>query len=637
MNRYLTIGIAGHVDHGKTALVRCLTGVDTDRRPEEKLRGLSIDTGIAPLGMPASHQIALVDVPGHTDYLKNTIRGLQAVDGAILVVAADDGIMPQTLEHLALLRFFRIAKGFVVLSKIDLVDAETQELAMLEIEEALQGTMLEDCPIIPFSAMDHTGIDRIRQHIAAMTERMERTTAREPFRLWIDQVTVRTGFGTVISGTVASGKLRRDDMVQLLPEGIVTRARSLESHGRSVDKVYPGQRVGINLHKMPVTSVSRGMTLAAPEALTTGYLLNAELHVLEGTPSDLTNRQRLKLYIGTSATNAMLVTMDSANLPPGGHGLVQFRLMRPVAAVPRDPFVVTLLNRNVIIGGGLILETTRRKYRPAASATTLPVLSALRKGDLPEYLCLMFNPQQAHPLSAQVLSRRTGWPPLRFEAEINARVKKGTLLYMKGLGAIEKDAHRRIKTAVLGSVESIFRQGTAKKSINEKEIADQLALNLEENFLNAIIEDLCRNRQLKKGSTGLDNPFFEESFPEGKETLIRLVLAYAQQTGLSPFSADTIWKLHQKTMDKTEIQQTLELLATQKRLIRLRDNRFLPADSLAHIKERVKAAIETKGSITLKDSQEILGYGRWGGAPVLDYLDKIGFTVRIGDKRMMRR
>ncbi len=637
MSRYLTIGIAGHVDHGKTTLIRCLTGIDTDRSPEEKLRGLSIDAGIAPLEIPARNPIALVDVPGHTDYLKNTIRGLHAVDGAILVVAADDGIMPQTIEHLEVLKFFQVARGFVVLSKTDLVDPETLEIALLEIEEALMGTFLEGCPIVPFSAMDQKGGEAIRRRMVDMADGINRTSSRESFRLWIDQVKVCAGFGTVVSGTVVSGKLRRDDPVQLLPAGNVARVRSLESHGRLIERTCPGQRIGINLHKIPATAVTRGMTLVTPGTLEENYLLNVELHVLKGVSGGLKNRQRLKLHIGTSISNAMLVTMDSTTLPPGGHGLAQFRLMKPVAALPRDPFVVTLLNRNVVVGGGVILETTREKYRPAKSAGTLPVLSTLRDSDLVEYLNLIFSPRQISPLSAQELARRTGWPHLRFEAEINARVKNGSLHYIKGLGAIEKSAHHRLKEDVLRSVETIFRGDAVKKSINEKEVADRAAIGLEEPLLHALIEDLCQSRRLKKGGGGLKNPFFEECLPAGNETMARLLLEYAQKSGLSPFSADSIWKLHQKKMDKLEIQHTLELLADRKQLIRLRDNRFLQADSLEIIKERVSAAIQTKGRITLKDSQEILGYGRWGGAPVLDYLDKIGFTIRIGDERVIRQ
>ena len=363
MEKHITVGIAGHVDHGKTSLVRALTGIDTDRLEEEKRRGLSIESGIAPLELDSGTKISLVDVPGHTDFLKNTIRGLSGVDMAVLVVAADDGIMPQTLEHLQILEFFNAKDGFVVLSKVDLVDDEILELAELEISETLEKSFLEGKPVIPFSALDRRGLLDIRRHIEEIAQEIPGKRLELPFRLWIDQVKGFPGYGTVASGTILSGRLYQDDPLQLLPPGIETRVRSLETHHRDASEAGAGQRVGINLHKIPLKDVQRGMVLAEPGTVEATYLLNVDLQVLPGAQKPLKNRQRVRLYLGTSVTSSLAVLMEKEQLEPGERGLVQLRLTKPVGALPGDPFVVCPLNVQTTIAGGKVLEIPPQKYR----------------------------------------------------------------------------------------------------------------------------------------------------------------------------------------------------------------------------------------------------------------------------------
>ncbi len=410
MKKHITIGIAGHVDHGKTSLVKAMTGIDTDRRQEEKRRGLSIESGIAPMGLSSGESVALVDVPGHTDFLKNTIRGLSSVDMAILVVAADDGVMPQTREHIEILRFFGAETGFVVLSKADLVDEETLELAELEVRELLEGSFLENSPIIPFSAIDRRGLNEIRIEVERLVEASPGKDVQAPFRLWIDQTKSFPGFGTVVSGTVASGKLAENNPVQILPSGIETRARSLESHHHKINQVAAGQRAGVNLHNISANEVSRGMVLAGPGVITPGYLINVDIQVLRSAKSPLKNRQRVKLYLGTSVTNALVVLMEKENLGPGEEGLAQFRLMKPVAALPRDPFVLCPLNIQSIIGGGKVLEITWEKYRPAKTSRIVPCLMALQAGELKTFMDYLLRMERNDLLEAEGLMRRTGLP-----------------------------------------------------------------------------------------------------------------------------------------------------------------------------------------------------------------------------------
>lgn len=636
MERHVTIGIAGHVDHGKTALVRCLTGVDTDRHKEEKRRGLSIESGIAPLELTSRVEIALVDVPGHTDFLKNTIRGLSSLDMAILVVAADDGVMPQTLDHLEILQFHKTRSGFIVLSKADLVDDETMKLAELDIRDIVKGTFLEGKPIIPFSRIDKRGLHEIRLNIEREVERIDGKDPDSPFRLWIDQVRSFAGFGTVVSGTILSGRVRRDDLLHLLPSGIETRARFLEVHHKSVAQAVAGQRVGINLHKVPLGEVSRGMVLAAPGSLTPSRLLNAELKLLKSAPRPIRDQERVRLYVGTSVTNALVIMMDKERLKSGESGLVQFRLRNHVAACPGDPFILSPLDIQTVIGGGRVLEITGEKYREAKALNTLPYLKALQKGDLKMAIEYLFKRNLNRLVKVGELARNTGFSVKEVEADIKSRIKSGNLLYFEGKGVFSNELYQDVKRRLPEPVKEILLQNPLKMGVSAEEIKDRSAPSLDEAPFQRMLRELCQEGRLVKTEGGYQIPNLSARLSAEQEMLLRLLLDYAKKSGFVPFSADTFWKFHKKVFNKNEIQRLLDYLHTQKRLIRLNKRRYLSPQAMEKIKERVGEVIRRKGSLNLADSKEILGYGRTVGISVVEYLDAIGFTLRQRNERVLR-
>jgi selenocysteine-specific elongation factor len=637
MSTFLTAGIAGHVDHGKTSLVRCLTGIDTDRLRIEKERGLSIESGIAPLRLSTGGFLSVVDVPGHTDFLKNTIRGLSAVDLGILVVAADDGVMPQTLEHIQILDFFGAKGGLIVLSKADLVDDETMELAELEIRELTEGTFLEEKPIVPFSLLDLRGLEEIRLSIEEAAEGVSGKNLQAPFRCWIDQVKGFAGFGTVASGTILSGSLTQDDPLHLLPSGLETRARSLETHHETCSKAWAGQRVGINLHRAPVDKIRRGMLLAAPGSIELAYLLNVDLRVLDRTRKAVLNRQRMKLYLGTSVTNALVVVMDKEQLAPGERGLVQLRLMKPIPALPGDPFVICLLNVQSVIGGGKVIEIPHEKFRQVKAPATLPYLKALQENDLKGFVEHFFAGNLCRPVSSGELSRDTGFPIALVESEIRARVTSGELVSFKGRGVFRKTLYQELKGRVPGVVEGILRDDPLKMSATAEEIRRQLAPSLDEAPFQRMCAELCNEGQLIRTGGSFKVPSLSVKVSQKQEELIDKLLDYGESSGFVPFSADTFWKVYGRSkLNKNEVQRLLDYLHTQGRLIRLNNRRFLSPQAMNKIKERVRAVIDSKGELTVGDCKEVLGYGRTVGVPVFEYLDAIGFTRREGDNRVLK-
>ncbi|MCG2722466.1 MAG: selenocysteine-specific translation elongation factor [Thermodesulfovibrionales bacterium] len=637
MEKHITIGVAGHVDHGKTALVHCLTGIDTDRLQEEKRRGLSIESGIAPLKLPSGVQLALVDVPGQTGFLKNTIRGLSCVDMAILVVAADDGIMPGTLEHLNILNFLKLKSGLIVLSKADLVDDETLELGKLEITDQVKGTFLEGKPIIPCSEIDRRGINEIRVNIEKQVKNIAGKNQHAPFRLWIDQIRSFTGFGTVVSGTILSGKIRQNNILHLLPSKKEPRVRFLEVHHQKVQQAVGGQRVGINLHNISLKDIKRGMVLAEPGAVSSSLLFNVELQALHSILKPIKNYQRIRLYLGTSVTNALVVIMEKEQLEPGERRLAQFRLIKPVPALPGDPFVISPLNLRAVIGGGIVLEIPLEKYRAARAAVTMPYLKALQNGNLKLVIDHFFDGHISRLVTAADIARETGFQIKEVEAEVRLRLKSCEILYFEGSGLFGKNRYEALKERSLKIVENVLSKNPFQLTVIPDEIKTRLSPSIDEALFQRMLAELCREGKLIKTDGGFQIRNLSVKLSKEQERLITLLLEYAQSLGIIPFRADMFWKFHKKKFNKNEIQRLLDYLHNQKRLIRFSNGRFLTPQAMEKIKDGVRKVIMQKGRLTLADSKEILGYGRTAGVPVLEYLDAVGFTCRQENERVLKR
>ncbi len=636
MQKHISIGIAGHVDHGKTSLVKALTGIDTDRLQEEKRRGLSIDSGIAPMELSSGTQVALMDVPGHISFLKNTVRGLCGVDAAVLVVAADDGIMPQTIEHLEVLRFFGARTRLVVLTKADLVDDETIELAELEVREMLEGISSEPVPVIPFSNVDHRGLDRIKAEIEGMADTVPGKDPQAPFRCWIDRVKGFSGFGTVASGTVFSGIIGENDPIEILPSGSRSRARSLESHHVKQARLYAGQRAGINLHKVGVDKVARGMLLSEPGLITPGFLLNVSIRMLPGTGAPLKNRQKVKLYLGTSITIAMVVLIGEETLTPGREGLAQLRLMRPLAGLPQDPFVITLLNIQSIIGGGTVLETPKEKYRPSKASRLVPRLQALNARGLSQFLNhlveLEINDKLILP---EDIAFQTGFPLKEIQRELEERLAEGELLSFGSQGFFSRSRFKALKGLTISTLEGIFIEDPLKQTASYNEIRSKLSPSLDEPPFRRILDQLSNEGKLVRKDGGFMIPNRSAGISEEHEDLISMLLEYARQSELVPIGAGSFCKLHRGRYNKNEVQRLLDHLHVQERMIRLNNRRFMLPETMARIRTRVKSLIERKGVLKISDCKEIFGYGRTVGIPVLEYLDSIGFTVWDGEQRRL--
>jgi selenocysteine-specific elongation factor len=635
--KYLTVGIAGHVDHGKTTLVRHLTGVDTDRMKEEKRRGLSMVSGVAPLLLPSGARIGLIDVPGHTDFIKNTLRGLSAVDAAVLIVAADDGVMPQTREHLWLLRYLGVRSGFIVLGKTDLVDRETAEFASLEIQELVKNTFLEGSPILPFSGLDGRGLAGITAALEAIAEKTPpgKETGR-PFRLFIDQIRMFKGFGTVVSGTVLSGSVRKGDRVVLLPAGDALRVRSIETHHDAVEAAETGFRVGMSLQGALSKGISRGMVLAEPGSLTGATMLNVELHVTPETQQALKTGTRIRVCLGTVLTVALAVVIEGEEIPPGGTGLAQLRLAEPLGALPLDRFVILPMNIHRILGGGRVLETTAVKFRRARGDRAVPVLKALQSGDAGRVISARLWAYPERTLLPADLARLTGAPCGVFERELEKGVSEGRLVRISE-GLYGSAVHAaKVKDSLPGIVDGALGNDIVKECETSAAIAPMLENLVDPLLLERLLGELVREGKLAAWKRGFATPAFLQRQTALRGVVGRKISAALEECGIVPATLHGILDRFRGVWNREEILAVLGFLVQRGDVVPLSNERYLSARAMDQIKERVREQIEKHGSMTPRDCGDVLGYGRMIGLPILEYLDSVGFTVREGNERFLK-
>ena len=361
--KQVVMGTAGHIDHGKTQLIKTLTGIDTDRLKEEKERGITIDLGFAHLTYEDGTEVGVIDVPGHERFVRNMLAGVGGIDLVMLVIAADEGVMPQTREHLAICQMLQVKEGLVALTKADLVDEDWLELVSEDTREFLKGTFLEGKPIVPVSAKTGQGLDELKRVLQGLVARVPPKQLQGKFRLPVDRVFTIRGFGTVVTGTLFSGTIRVEDRIEIYPKGIEAKIRGVQVHNASVPEAVAGQRTAINLQGIDKVEVERGDVLGHAGEFAPTFMLDAVLQHLSDAPRPLRHRARVRLHVGTSEIMGRVILLDRDELAPGEEAYVQLRLEEPAIVLPRDRFVIRSYSPVQTIGGGMVLDAQPAKHR----------------------------------------------------------------------------------------------------------------------------------------------------------------------------------------------------------------------------------------------------------------------------------
>src|SRR5882724_3957973 len=460
--RHVVVGTAGHIDHGKTSLVKALTGTDTDRLPEEKARGITIDLGFAFLEEPDGLTIEVVDVPGHERFVKNMLAGVGGIDLAMLVIAADEGVMPQTREHLAICSLLHIRTGLVVLTKIDMVETDWVELVRDDVATLVRGTFLEGAPVVPVSAKTGAGLDELRATLRRLAETVPARGTDQLPRLPIDRVFTIKGFGTVVTGTLGV-----DDRVEVFPRGLVAKIRGLQTHGHAVERSMAGQRTAVNLQGLERAAVDRGDVIGIAGTLSATALVDVVLEILHDAPRPLKSRDRVRLHAGTSEIMARALLLDGAELAPGKRGFARLRLEAPLVALAGDRFVIRSYSPIVTIGGGTLLDTDPPRLKRPARLAHLNVLEA----GAPEAVV------EEHVRGAGIggirlpaLVARVPFGPARTRQLLDALAAAGRVTAVERDWSLHADAVARLRGLVTAALEQFHRAQPLRGGMSREEL-----------------------------------------------------------------------------------------------------------------------------------------------------------------------
>jgi len=632
--KQVVMGTAGHIDHGKTQLVKTLTGIDTDRLKEEKERGITIDLGFAHLMYEDGTEVGVIDVPGHERFVRNMLAGVGGIDLVMLVIAADEGVMPQTREHLAICQLLRVKEGLVALTKADLVDEDWLELVSEDTREFLKGTFLEGKPIVPVSAKTGQGIDELKRVLQALVARVPPKQLEGKFRLPVDRVFTIRGFGTVVTGTLFSGTIRIEDRIEIYPKGIEAKIRGLQVHNASVPEAVAGQRTAINLQGIDKVELERGDVLGHPGEFAPTFMLDAVLQHLSDAPRPLRHRARVRLHVGTSEIMGRVILLDRDELAPGEEAYVQLRLEEPAIVLPRDRFVIRSYSPVQTIGGGILLDAQASKHRRGEAG--LAAHFRLLAEDSPEEIFSHHLRQATH----QGL-RLSEFLPRTELSESRLRQVATTLQRAGRLRAVNADMAWYLHAEALDSLtrelrrylETFHRQNPLKPNIASEELRAKVR-GLGERVCLMALEDLRQQGAVVVERDRVRLATHQVALDDTRERILNELEAEFLAAGYQPprvedlFAKLNIGKGHDKAL--------LQVLLDQGRAVRLKENVVFHRANLAKAETLLVQYLRDHREITPIEFKDLLGISRKYAIPMLEYFDSQKITIRVGDKRILR-
>jgi selenocysteine-specific elongation factor len=634
----VVVGTAGHIDHGKSALVRALTGSDPDRLPEEKRRGITIDLGFADLDL-GGVRIGFVDVPGHERFVKNMLAGAHGIDVVALVIAADEGVMPQTREHFDICRLLGVQRGLIVITKIDLVEAELLELVKAEIADLVAGSFLETAPVIAVSARSGAGLDDLRAALKQVSLQVPtRATGFLP-RLPIDRVFAMKGFGAVVTGTLVSGSIREGQELELLPGQSHVRARGVQVHGDAVKCASAGQRTAVNLSGIETTAIQRGMLLAPVSTLRATQILDVKVSVLPGATRALRSRARVRFHIHAAEVLARVQVLEpNGQIAPGENGFAQLRLESPVAAVAGEHFILRSYSPSITIAGGLILDPLATKHRGRDLTDVRRRLEILATGDPVSLLTVFVVNARDLGQRKQDLTARTGWKDKRLIPALSEAINNRSIVDCNGV-FLDGKRFASLKEVTLNAVseyhkrEPLFR-GLARETLRERHFA-----HVPSEVFRSVLSDLEQTGSLVSEKELLRRPEHVLELSDADVALRDRLNSVYEQAGLEPPGLDEAMQgAGAVASQRTHARKVLQLLLDRGSLVRVQGDLFFHNTAIAQLIARLKrfaADHPSDPSVNVADFKELAGVSRKYAIPLLEFLDRERVTKRSGDRRQI--
>jgi selenocysteine-specific elongation factor len=635
MPRDLILGTAGHIDHGKTSLVKALTGIDCDRLPEEKARGITIDIGFARLDL-GDYRLGIVDVPGHERFVKNMLAGATGIDLALLVVAADDSVMPQTREHLEILRLLGLRHGAVALTKCDLVDETTREVAELEVRELVQGTFLQDAPVIRTSAQTGQGIAELKDAIGGACRKVEERGGQEWFRVSIDRSFIVQGHGTVVTGSVTSGRVRVGDEVEWQPRGQRVRVRSLQNHDHPVEEVHRGQRAAINLAGVHHEDVVRGQELATPGYLLPARVVTVRLHCLADARRPIKHRAPVRFHIGTAEVMCTVSLLDCDAVEPGAWGLAQLFLEEPVTATWGQPFVVRGASATQTLGGGQVLQPVARKVR-RRHLEMQERIEKLWSGSAEERALgvAWFGGFAGFTHAGLVRGANVG--PDQAQGLIDGLKAQGRLVDVVISPArrllLHADMVRELDQRILTALDRLHEQFPLMASHDRQKVQSQLDYVGDDALVHAAVDRLIAQKRLTGDLRRIGRADFKPKLSGNLRKLKdRLVAAYQEARFQPPEPASFAGAAGGNAAN---LKDLFEVCVAEGLLVHVGGDVYLHSEVEAEMRRLVTEKLASGAGLTVAEIRDLLGTTRKYAVPLCEYLDRAGVTRREGDLRLL--
>ena len=634
--KQIILGTAGHIDHGKTSLIKALTGINTDRLKEEQIRGITIELGFASLELPSGQSLGIVDVPGHEKFVKNMVAGATGIDMVALVVAADEGIMPQTREHMEICTLLGIGAGVVALTKTDLVDEEWLELVKEEISDFTRGTFLDDAAVIPVSSATGEGLSQFTQALDDLSRTIPSRADAGLFRLPVDRVFTMKGFGTVITGTLVSGRIRTGQQIMLYPSGITSKVRGLQVHNHSVDAADAGLRTAINFQGLDKSAVHRGDMVAMPDTLTPSHMVDVTLNYLPSNKKKLKNRTRVRFHSGTSEIMGLVILLDRERLEPGDRALAQIRLEAPVTLIKDDRYVLRSYSPVRTIGGGRVINPIPAKHKPN-KPEVLDYLSVLAGGDP------LLGLQRHIEAAGYTGCTRKNLKIMINQADKHLDQSLQTMMSQQIIFQIDKERptyiHQKtfeeIRDLTLTRMDDYHAKFPLKPGMPKEELKTSLPMGIGSKTFLIVLQHLLKSKRIVQEEDILRLADHKVALAVDQQSLKRQILKAYRDGGLSPPYFKEVCRILETPVEQAA--PVLELLAAEEEVVKVKEDLYYYRPHLEALKQEVTDFLMANDELSTPQFKDMTGASRKFVIPLIEYFDSIQLTIRIGDIRKLRR
>jgi selenocysteine-specific elongation factor len=632
--KQVILGTAGHIDHGKTSLIKAISGIDTDRLKEEKERGITIELGFAYLELPGGQLLGIVDVPGHEKFIKNMVAGATGIDIVAMIIAADEGVMPQTREHLDICRLLDIKNGLIVLTKIDMVDEAWLKLVREDLAGFFSGTFLENAPIVEVSSVTGQGIDKLLKTLDDLVKKIPERDVGNFFRLPIDRVFTIKGFGTVVTGTTISGSIDTGEDVTIYPQGISSKIRGIQVHNHETSQVRSGQRTAINLQGLEKAEIQRGNILGARDELRPTHMVDVRFDLLKSASKKLKNRSKCRFHTGTAEIMGTIILLDRDELEKGETCFAQIRLDEPTAVLMGDRFILRSYSPVRTIGGGKILNPMPAKKK-RFSEESIRELKIFDSGELKEKAeeCIRMGKFQGREISVARFLLNAGEKRLEETLKTLSAQKKIIQYNKENRAFIHGEYLNKAVDEMLAMVKQHHDEFPLKTGIMKEELRSRSSVAGNQRLFNYIIANLISDGALEQDKELLRLKGHKVTFAEDQAKIRREMEDLYLIGGIQPPYFSEL----KDRFPTSEASSILEVLVKEGVLVKVKEDLYFHRDALGDLEKRLTAFLKEKGEISTPQFKEMTGASRKYTIPIIEYFDRTQVTVRVGDNRVLRK